>query len=501
MKKSIVLTVFFAFFIFSCDNDLNRGEDDSRSVAEVGSENKSDSDLPSGSDGGKEPGAENQFCGNGIKEGYEICDGNERPCSFYGFKYGMAPCYSDCSGYDMINCSDEQVCGNGSVEGNEVCDGDKKACFNLGFEHGIAPCLDDCSGFDTAYCSNDPACGNGTKEGYEVCDGEKVPCTNFGYKYGMTECKSDCSGFDTDTCSNEPICGNGIKEGDEICDGNHLDCRNFGYESGTAPCLAECDGFNISFCSDLPDPVCGNGKLEEGEECDDGNRKGGDGCSPDCEWEFVGGEIDFDATCKPKAAIWNKPLTSFLKFSFTGKVMAYNGEDPQEFMSKDFFLDARIRGKDANVGYSIPQSLDERIQIQFFDQYPRTYPGTESPSFRFIVVSLEEEVLKKEQAISGGLTVADDSFSAQVVDLWLDKESSNIEKMCGRSINLPQNFAYFRSCQKNSTFGHGEILSLWGVLEMDDNPKSFAESLEAGTNCLCYYGGAGDGTPCESDEI
>jgi len=29
-------------------------------------------------------------------------------------------------------------------------------------------------------------------------------------------------------------------------------------------------------------PSCGNGKLEAGEECDDGNRTAGDGCSATC---------------------------------------------------------------------------------------------------------------------------------------------------------------------------------------------------------------------------
>ncbi|MFH1538307.1 MAG: TonB family protein [bacterium] len=31
-----------------------------------------------------------------------------------------------------------------------------------------------------------------------------------------------------------------------------------------------------------PGPACGNGKLEAGEECDDGNAAGGDGCSAAC---------------------------------------------------------------------------------------------------------------------------------------------------------------------------------------------------------------------------
>jgi len=33
------------------------------------------------------------------------------------------------------------------------------------------------------------------------------------------------------------------------------------------------------------DPICGNGKLEEGEECDDNNVANDDGCSASCKWE------------------------------------------------------------------------------------------------------------------------------------------------------------------------------------------------------------------------
>ncbi len=36
-----------------------------------------------------------------------------------------------------------------------------------------------------------------------------------------------------------------------------------------------------------PKPVCGNSKIEVGEECDDGNKDNGDGCSSDCKKEIV----------------------------------------------------------------------------------------------------------------------------------------------------------------------------------------------------------------------
>src|SRR5262249_8473139 len=35
-------------------------------------------------------------------------------------------------------------------------------------------------------------------------------------------------------------------------------------------------------------PVCGNGVLEAGEQCDDGDTVGGDCCSPSCSFEPVG---------------------------------------------------------------------------------------------------------------------------------------------------------------------------------------------------------------------
>ena len=36
------------------------------------------------------------------------------------------------------------------------------------------------------------------------------------------------------------------------------------------------------YCAPLPPPVCGNGIIEQGEECDDGNNISGDGCSANC---------------------------------------------------------------------------------------------------------------------------------------------------------------------------------------------------------------------------
>ena len=71
----------------------------------------------------------------------------------------------------------------------------------------------------------------------------------------------------TDDGDDNSLCGNGILNPGEQCDdGNQLD-----HDGCSAACVVE--GF------------CGNAVVEPGEECDDGNYTEGDGCSPECTTE------------------------------------------------------------------------------------------------------------------------------------------------------------------------------------------------------------------------
>jgi cysteine-rich repeat protein len=75
-------------------------------------------------------------------------------------------------------------------------------------------------------------------------------------------------GGDDEGEDNPPVCGNGIlEEGEECDDGN------------TLPGDGCCDLCEIEV------PVCGNGIVEAGEHCDDGNTLNGDGCSSACQCE------------------------------------------------------------------------------------------------------------------------------------------------------------------------------------------------------------------------
>jgi cysteine-rich repeat protein len=81
------------------------------------------------------------------------------------------------------------------------------------------------------------------------------------------------------------VCGDGKIDPHEECD----DGNDIPYD-GCTRCLVDafftCGG-EPSFCVRLAAGLegCGNGKLEKGEECDDGNGLDGDGCSYRCEVE------------------------------------------------------------------------------------------------------------------------------------------------------------------------------------------------------------------------
>ncbi len=70
-----------------------------------------------------------------------------------------------------------------------------------------------------------------------------------------------------------PVCGNGKVERGEACDdGNRNDAD---------ACTNRCEKPIVI------DPVCGNGKVERNETCDDGNTNDNDSCTNKCEKQIV----------------------------------------------------------------------------------------------------------------------------------------------------------------------------------------------------------------------
>ncbi|NUP13069.1 MAG: DUF4215 domain-containing protein [Polyangiaceae bacterium] len=99
-------------------------------------------------------------------------------------------------------------------------------------------------------------------------------------KHGFRNRDSKTDNYKVRVEARKPCCGNGIVEtGEECDDGNTND-----YDE----CSNEC----------TLNPICGNGIVEGDEECDDGNTDPYDYCDNDCELPYCGnGIVEGDEEC------------------------------------------------------------------------------------------------------------------------------------------------------------------------------------------------------------
>ena len=241
-----------------------------------------------------------QNCGNGVVETGETCDDGELN-GLYGF------CSTQCD-YDP---SLTLLCGNSAVEGPEICDdGSNNGQYSL----AGSICAWDCSG-------PGPRCGDGIINGGEQCDGlPELWAGALCDDAGQAACTTDAD------CDTGVTCG----DGDLTNDGNQLTydtsvdaCPLIGFCVGGSNADAECDpatgaligtGGNCSTgggvctqfatsrtrtCSTsacswntwsgcVQQGSCGDGILDAGEQCDDGNSSNTDGCTNICQFNVCG---------------------------------------------------------------------------------------------------------------------------------------------------------------------------------------------------------------------
>ena len=280
------------------------------------------------------------LCGNGVVEPPELCDGNTMPCYDQATGYaGTVACQENCFEWSQ-ECVVEQHCGDGEVNGfeecddgnNTNCDGCTADCRNEtgcgdGVVCGDEECDDgnnaDCDGC-TSNCFQETGCGDGFLCAPEVCDdGNNDKCVGH--------CNADCTAV-----RHQPLCGDGFMDTEcgEVCEDTSPTGRDEGCPPETPHCLAcgsctnsvcgdgvvtppeTCD--DGGFCFDSADTcttltwetdcinalgdgcfpqggdgcsetcqleICGDGILNDGEECDDGNNETGDGCDANCNLE------------------------------------------------------------------------------------------------------------------------------------------------------------------------------------------------------------------------
>src|SRR5580693_6648931 len=138
-------------------------------------------------------------------------------------------------------------------------------------------------------------CGGGAGEGQSVftADGggispqDDAPTVTFNHPDSTTSSDTGqpqyeaCTG---DACETTAVCGDGIVEAGETCD----DGNSIPGDGCSGTCQTE-PGYSCPNpgkpCVFTGQGLCGDGRIEGTEECDDGNTVSGDGCSSTCQVE------------------------------------------------------------------------------------------------------------------------------------------------------------------------------------------------------------------------
>ncbi len=174
-------------------------------------------------------------------------------------------------------CVSTVACGNSILTSTEACDD--------GNTVGGDGCSADCGTIEPGYQCRVPGarcvplCGDGVLTGSENCDDLNAVSGDGCSSTCLTEPGYSCSGT---TCT-ASVCGNGMVEAGESCDAGANNGLFYGDGTGCSktctnePVCRDASG-NTTACS----TACGDGNIDAGETCDDGNAVDGDGCSSAC---------------------------------------------------------------------------------------------------------------------------------------------------------------------------------------------------------------------------
>ncbi|MFH1530846.1 MAG: DUF4159 domain-containing protein [Pseudomonadota bacterium] len=150
-------------------------------------------------------------------------------------------------------CTEGGTCGGGVCTPGEPVDCDDGDVCTTDSCHPLTGCV---HGNNTSPCDDGDACTSGDTCDQGDCVGQPMICD------------------DGDACTTGDHCAGG-----QCVHAGALDCDD------SEVCTTDsCDPL-LGCVHLLLTPCCGNGLLEEGEVCDDGNHQSGDGCSLTCQCE------------------------------------------------------------------------------------------------------------------------------------------------------------------------------------------------------------------------
>ena len=292
-------------------------------------------------------------CGDGVINGVEACDdGNDDPYDACGTACTLCPVIRplpcpdgqvynfpgdlDGDGCGDMLCVPAAACGDGTIQPGEECDSDAPTITisnqnvllarqsagvyggsGAGFEGITADFTQGTVTLTDSFISPEgfPSSSlqtislmrqsDGTYIGDDVLVivfpnqvwGPILSCQSLdSFTGGNLSCDPATCLFDTFTCAGPAVggtCGDGIIQVSEDCDGANWtpidSCTDFDtFSGGRLSCGATCH-FDTSNCIP-PASTCGNGVLNAGEQCDDGDTQSGDGCSAACDLEYYCGD-------------------------------------------------------------------------------------------------------------------------------------------------------------------------------------------------------------------
>jgi len=147
------------------------------------------------------------------------------------------------------------------------------------------------------------------------------------------------------------VCGNGVLEVGEGCDDGNLVTEVCGYDS---PCTV-CNGSCQSVAGVVP--TCGDGNVDPVEDCDDGNMVDTDGCTYACtitQWVCIDHKMvgNFSNPAGTPAVCDNASG----EFYFDGT----SGTDPSVVVAQSIVV--TINGSPTTTGYSVANNEMRKIQ-------------------------------------------------------------------------------------------------------------------------------------------
>lgn len=219
-----------------------------------------------------------------------------------------ADCDDVCTCADGLGCVNahcvrpqppRQPCAGVSCSGHGVCASTDGVTAVCDCESGYVASSTTCIAQGCVATRTVTRCEQGDVRSFDDCGAALGIASICEDKVCGTPAQGTCvSGVSNDGfCCLASICGDSVTTGDEACDTNDgLFCEDYGYGEGTLTCADNCTRVDATRCTD----VCGNGILENQEECDGtrfADERSEDYCDTYCYGANDHGPISCNANC------------------------------------------------------------------------------------------------------------------------------------------------------------------------------------------------------------